>query len=135
MNAQYQAFRSFSLSLAMMIFLIVCGVGNATHADVIEIDSFITSGFYDGGIHFPHHINYVVGYSYPPAPLGSPPEPPPEQRYSARSFVHWSHFVNARIRCAHESWNGNKMCVSLSCHLPMLTQTETTATVSLKSRV
>lgn len=35
----------------------------------IEIDSVITSGFFEGGIHFPHHMNYFVGYSIPSAPI------------------------------------------------------------------
>lgn len=41
----------------------------AKAAAIVELDAVITSGFYDGGIHFPHHMNYFVGYSIPSSPV------------------------------------------------------------------
>lgn len=59
-----------TVHVAAMVALSIPLLGSArVQAGMVEIDAVIASGLYDGGVHFPHHMNYFVGYSIPSAPL------------------------------------------------------------------
>jgi hypothetical protein len=61
-------YRGSAAVIALLVSFVLDG-RRTNAADVIELDAVITSGFLDGGVHFPHHMNYFVGYSIPSAPI------------------------------------------------------------------